>query len=338
MSTPEEVPFAGEDLEPSLTWIYGSPRTGSTWLLELLCHPLALDLDPASELGFAWPDDLAEPARALPIDGLQISAHLAPAVFGHSVDTEVMEEEDGTALPRTLNRQAGERGTYALSPGYADVWRPAVRDLVLARLGAVIDRARRAGLPLAPQCPQLMIKEVDDSHAADLVLSLFPRSRMIFLARDGRDVLDSLLDANRPSAWLTRVGWGTGEFSSTDARMEWVARHCRNWVARMNVCSRAYEAHDPELRRLVRYEDLRADTEGNLADLTAWLGLDSSPERVKDATAAHSFEALPDYGKGPGMFRRRAEPGGWREGLSDDEQRLAQDIMGATLTRLGYDA
>jgi len=325
------------ELEPSLTWIYGSPRTGSTWLLELLCHPLALNLDPASELGFTWPDELREPVPALPIDGLQISAHLAPAVFGHPVETDVMEEA-GNLLPRTLNRQAGERGTYALSPRYADVWRPAARELVLARLGAVVSRTRAAGLPLPPEPPQLVIKEVDDSHAADVVLDLFPRSRMIFLVRDGRDVLDSVLDANRPGGWLANVGWGTGEFASADARMDWIARHCGNWVARMNACSRAYEAHDPELRRLVRYEDLRAETERHLADLVAWLGLDASPERVQAVVEAHAFEALPDFGKGPGMFRRQAKPGGWREGLSDDEQRLAQDVMGALLTRFGYDA
>jgi len=337
MSAPAEAPLDGEGLEPRLTWIYGSPRTGSTWLLELLCHPLVLNLDPASELGFTWPEDLAQPAAALPIDGLQISAHLAPAVFGHSVDTEVMEEK-GTLLPRTLNRQAGDRGTYALSPSYADVWRPAARDLVLARLGAVVSRAQDAGLPLPPNPPQLVIKEVDDSHAADVVLSLFPRSRMIFLVRDGRDVLDSLLDANRPSGWLSKVGWGTGEFASGDARMEWIARHCRNWVARVNACSAAYEDHDPKLRRMVRYEDLRADTEPQLAELAAWLGLGAAPERVQAVAAAHSFEALPDYGKGPGMFRRKATPGGWREGLTDGEQQLAQEIMGEALGRLGYGA
>src|SRR4029079_3334604 len=153
----------------------------------------------------------------------------------------------------------------AFSPSYADVWRPEARRLTLARLRAIIERAELAGLRLPPDWPLLVVKEVDDSHAADVVLSLFPRSRMIFLVRDGRDVLDSLLDANRPSGWLSKVGWGTGEFASGDAPPEWSARHCRNWVARMNACSAAYEAHDPELRRMVRYEDLRANTEPHLA-------------------------------------------------------------------------
>jgi hypothetical protein len=331
-----ELPVDAEELESKLVWIYGSPRSGSTWLLELLCHPLTLVLDPDSELGFTWQDGWAGQADALPVDGLQISAHLAPGVFGHSVATEVLEGEGGELLPRTLNRQAGERGTYAFSPAYADVWQPAARALALARLLAIVERAASAGLTLPPQLPLLVIKEVDDSHAADVVLSLFPRSRAIFLVRDGRDVLDSLLDANSPGGWLTKVGWGTGEFSSEEERLEWIRRHCRNWVARMNVCMRAYEAHDPGLRRLVRYEDLRANTEERLTDLAEWLGLPSTPEAIQDVAAAHSFEALPDFGKGPGMFRRSASPGSWRKGLSTTEQEVAQEIMGGALADLGY--
>ena len=64
-----------------------------------------------------------------------------------------------------------------------------------------------------------MIKEVDGSHAADVVMSLFPRSRMLFLVRDGRDVIDSLLDANSPVGWLTRLGWGRGAFESDQERL-----------------------------------------------------------------------------------------------------------------------
>ena len=50
----------------------------------------------------------------------------------------------------------------------------------------------------------MVIKEVNGSHGADLVMSLFPRSKMIFLVRDGRDVLDSLLDANKEGGWMTK--------------------------------------------------------------------------------------------------------------------------------------
>lgn len=329
--------FDAAELESNLVWIYGSPRTGSTWLLEMLCDPLNLVLDPGSELGFGWPADWEGPASALPVDGLQISAHLAPAVFGHSISSDTVQGDDGQILPRTLNRQAGSRATYAFSPAYADVWRPHARRLALARLHAIVARARGDGLPLATETPLLVIKEVDDSHAADVVMSLFPRSRMLFLVRDGRDVLDSLLDANRPSGWLSKAGWGTGEFESEDQRLDWVREHCRNWVARMNACLRAYDGHDPALRRLVRYEDLLADTSSGLADLSRWLGLPADPERIAAVARAHAFETLPDEWKGPGMFRRSATPGGWREGLTDPERRLARESMAGLLSRLGYE-
>src|SRR6185437_391347 len=84
--------FDLDELESKLVWIYGSPRSGSTWLLEMLCHPLQLDVDPGSELGFKWPDEWQGQARVLPVDGLQVSAHLAPAVFGHSVGTDTLED------------------------------------------------------------------------------------------------------------------------------------------------------------------------------------------------------------------------------------------------------
>jgi hypothetical protein len=249
---------------------------------------------------------------------------------------DVLEGPAGEILPRTLNRQAGERGTYVFSPRYADVWRPAARHLVLTRLRAVLDRAAEAGLRLSAALPVLVIKEVDDSHAADVVMSLFPRSRMIFLVRDGRDVVDSLLDANRPEGWLTKSGWGTGEFGSDRERMEWIRRHCRNWVARMNVCRRAYDAHDPALRRLVRYEDLRADTARVLADLADWLDLAWTPQVVRAVAAAHSFESLPNFAKGPGMSRRWATPGRWREGLDASAQAVAKEVMGDLPENLGY--
>ncbi len=100
-------------------------------------------------------------------------------------------------LPTSLNRllRARSRATRSRS-AYEDVWRPEVRRLTLIRLYAVIERAREAGLKLADDPPLMVIKEVNGSHGADLVMSLFPRSKMIFLVRDGRDVLDSLLDAN----------------------------------------------------------------------------------------------------------------------------------------------
>jgi hypothetical protein len=329
------LPFDDEELESKLVWIYGSPRSGSTWLLEMLCDPLRLDRD--SHLGFSWGPGWKGPALALPVNGLQVSGHLAPGIFGAASSAETLETEDATILPRTLNREVGSFPGYAFSTAYEEVWRPEARRLTLVRLHAVIDRARQAGLDLPAGIPLVVIKEVDGSHAADVVMSLFPRSRIVFLVRDGRDVIDSLLDASRPDGWLAKKGWGRQGFDTEEERLEWVREACRVWTARMNVCLQACRSHDPDRRLQVRYEDLLADTPGCLGDLERWLELPSGPKRMETIAGRHSFAAVPDAMKGAGRIHRSATPGGWRDGLTPEEQTVAHEIMGDRLAELGYE-
>jgi hypothetical protein len=321
------LPFDDEELESKLVWIWGSPRTGSTWLLEMLCYPF--EAKRSAALGFTWPEGWTGPAPALPVDEFLISSHLAPHQ-GRVVDIF------DAPFPATLNGLFQRRSSYAFSEEFADVWRPEARRMTLVRLYAVIQRAREAGLDLAGGLPLVAIKEVNGSHAADIVMSLFPRSKMIFMLRDGRDVLDSLLDANRPDGWLTRTGLGTGGFDSDRERLDWVRDSCRNWTARINVCSKAYEAHEPSLRRQVRYEDLLADTPGLLSELASWLCLPDDERRIEAIVSHHSFAVVPEHLKGSGKRRRAASPGRWREALTREEQEMAQEIMGDRLVELGY--
>jgi Sulfotransferase domain len=320
--------FDDVELESKLVWIWGSPRTGSTWLLEMLCHPLKVD--PKSDVGFRWREGWEGEASALPVNEFLITSHIVPG-------NGVAQFEDGIVLPKTLNSFSGSFSSYAFSTAYEDVWRPEVRRLTLVRIQAVIERARQAGLKLEADSPLMVIKEVNGSHGADIVMSLFPRSKMIFLVRDGRDVLDSLLDANKAGGWLTKRGGGKGAYATEEERHQFVRENCLNWAGRMTICTRAYEAHDPALRRKIRYEDLLADTDSHLADLARWLELPGGPKRIQNIAKAHSFEAVPEKRKGPGKVRRSATPGSWREGLSPEDRQVAQEIMGDRLAELGYE-
>lgn len=209
--------------------------------------------------------------------------------------------------------------------------------MTLVRLNAVIERALDAGLNLPPDDPLLVIKEVNGSHAADLLMPLFPRSRMILLVRDGRDVLDSLVDANKPGGWLTKLQWRGAAFETAEERREFVRQKALNWRARMTVCVRAYEEHDPELRFKLRYEDLLADTESQLAELARWLGLPFGQRRMAIIAGEHAFASSPERGRGPGGIRRAATPGAWREGLTSEERETANEIMAPILAELGYE-
>jgi hypothetical protein len=328
------LPFDDSELESKLVWIWGSPRSGSTWLLEMLCHPF--QADPRSPVGFKWRQGWAGTAPALPVNEFQMSAHLAPGIYGESAAGATVTDEAGTVLPRTLNRVTDYFTSYAFSDAYADVWRPEARRMTLVRLHAVVDRALDAGLSLPPDLPLLVIKEVNGSHGADLVMPLFPGSRMIFLVRDGRDVLDSMIDANRPGGWTARRQWGRPGFQTDRERLAFVRENARNWTARINACSRAFATHDPELRMRVRYEDLLDETATGLREMAHWLNLPSGPRRMESIAAQHAFDALPKEGRGPGKLTRAATPGAWREGLTPEEQEIADEIMGPTLEELGY--
>ncbi len=321
------LPFDPDELEGRLVWIFGSPRTGSTWLLEQLCHPLRPD--DSQPTGFAAIDrGEATPFDAVPVNEFAVSLHIAPA-FGDPIDV------DGRLLPATLNNYLGKKPAYVFARDYEQVWRPAVRRLVLVRLFAVQAMAARAGLRLAAS-PTMLIKEVNGSHAADLVMSLFPRSRMLFLIRDGRDVVDSRIQAVREGGWLARQQ-GQAQFKGDEERLQWARKAMREWACAIDASTVAYEAHARRLRRMVRYEDLIRDTTGCIGSLFEWLALRREPERVERLVAAHSFSALPEKRRGALKKRRAARPGLWRENLTDAEKAAAEEIMGSRLAQLGYE-
>jgi hypothetical protein len=293
--------------------MFGSPRSGSTWLLQLLSHPLAADDE--SDVGVRRLDaPEAGSPRVIPINEPYIAQHLSPALSDWSM----------------LSRRTAP--DYFLSDRYADVWTPRLRALVLARLEA---QSRAVAGQYSVRDPLLVIKEPNGSLGAEFVMSLFPRSRLIFLLRDGRDVVDSILDARTSGGWLG----SSGEGFSDDApdRLATVQQESFLWVARTEAVQRAYARHPPDLRIIVRYEEMRLDVSRVMTELDAWLGVQRGADWRSSATRWNDFESYPAEAKGPGMPLRAATPGLWRENLSAQEQALMHEVMGAKLTELGYD-
>ena len=119
-----------------------------------------------------------------------------------------------------------------------------------------------------------MIKEPNGSHAAPFVMSLLPAARLIFLYRDGRDVIDSLLALNAPGGLL--ASWRGVAVETPEQRLALVREESLNGVARMTATEHAFEQRPPELRWRLRYEDLVADPERCLAAVEDWLRLERS--------------------------------------------------------------
>jgi hypothetical protein len=321
------LPFDEEAFEGRLVWILGSPRTGSSWLLRLLIHPWALASKDPTGLSKRPRLERGTLPSVVPINEPYLPAHLTPLeapVYdpaGHYETSDFL-----------MNRFRAEDPSYFFSDEYAEVWRPEVRRMALVRLHAQVERASREH---ELEDPLVLIKEPNGSHGAELLMSLFPRSRMIFLVRDGRDVVDSLVDGFKHGGWLQRERPDI-RVDDFNARLNWVLRQSWLWTYRTEAVQRAYNAHPEELRTTVRYEDLREDTIGTLRPVVEWLDLDRTDQQLERAAVGLAFEAIPDEKKGPGTARRAAEPGLWKTNMSSLEQRTMHEVMGEKLRELGY--
>jgi hypothetical protein len=322
LSMPDPPSFDDRAFESRLAWIFGSPRTGSTWLLRLLTFPLQLTTKRPS--GSIMPRKASVQPVAVPVDEPYLPSHLTPVRNGFA--------EPG-APSFLLKEMRADDPNYFFADAFAGCWRPEVRRLILVRLHAQAELAAREH---SLHDPFVVIKEPNGSHGADVVMSILSRSRMIFQLRDGRDVIDSMLHAQSGGGWLEGRR-GFGHIRSESARLDFVRRQSRLWVNRTLAVQRAYGAHPPELRIVIRYEDLRADTMGTLRPLVDWLGARRSDEELEAAVAALAFEAYPARAKGPTKPLRAASPGLWRKNMSDEERLVMNEIMGETLERLGYE-
>jgi hypothetical protein len=312
------------DLESRLTWIWGAPRSGSSWLLQLLADPLDVDLN--APLGFRPPAaDLAAAPAVVPVDELLFANHLVPW-DGKPVDVL------GEWWPGSVIGYSHVRPGYFLSDAYRDTWRPEMRRLVLARLQAAVDRARGA-VPALSRRPAVVIKETPSGHGADQVMELLPRSRALLLVRDPRDVVDSTIDAFKPGGFIAAQygeSWSTPDERAAGA--EWAAKV---WAMSIDVGSAALErGRDPALGLTVRYEDLLSDTPPELARILGWIGVDRGPAELAATVERRSFARLSDAGD---LRRNRsARPGRWRESLSEREVEIVERIAGDRLDRWGY--
>jgi Sulfotransferase domain len=179
----------------------------------------------------------------------------------------------------------------------------------------------------------LVIKEPHGSHGAPLLMEALPESRMIFLVRDPRDVAASALAARVKGSWLyerqrDRLG---GEDTLGDASPNEIVRErAETYLRDIGKVKAAYEAHEG-YKTLVRYEDLRADTLGEMERIYRALYLTVDEAELARAVEKYSFENIPEGKRGPGQSRRKATPGGWREDLTPHQIEIVEEITATLL-------
>jgi hypothetical protein len=232
---------------------------------------------------------------------------------------------------RVLSELKREKPGYFFSDRYRDAWAPALRQLIAARFDA---QASDALDPSSSRSTPLVVVKEPGSQVADLLLSLFRGSRMVFLIRDGRDVVDSWLAAHRPGAWAQREGAFAVAPEGRGALVRWLASV---WSFRAETVRRAYDAHPEPQRIAIRYESLLRDPAKELARICDRFELATSEGELDRIAADHAYSAVPSVERGRDKAVRFAEPGAWRRHMSPGEQRIMHQAMGEQLVALGYE-
>jgi hypothetical protein len=287
--------------ENRLAWIFGSSRSGSTWLLKMLS-----DLE-----------------GVVPIDDPHLGHHLG---VWRPIPLAWAACDDPPELSTLLDVKAEEPG-YFFAERYRDAWQEPLRQLITARFEA---QATDVGVEDPAGAAAFVVKE-PGSHVAPFLTELFPDSKVIFLLRDGRDVVDSWLDAYSEGSWAIPGGAFPVNEEGRIPLIRWLSAV---WAHRSRAVKAAYDSRDPEARILLRYEELRNETEAWVTRICGMIGVDA--ERVPEVVEAHRFEKLPRTGRR--FFTRQARPGGWRDNLSNAEQEAMHEALGDALEEFGYTA
>jgi hypothetical protein len=268
---------------------------------------------------------LSQLDRVVPIDDPHLGHHLGvwrPIPLAWATAKEPPELGTLTDVKR-------RKRDFLFSDHYRAHWMPPLRELIRARFEAQAAedvRARKIEDPI------VVVKE-PASQVADLIIEMFPSSALIFLLRDGRDVVDSWLDAYSDGSWATEEG---AYPLSDGGRMALIRWQATVWLHRTEAVQATFARHDPRRRVLIRYEEMRSDPVSALARICPVLGIDADRGRLDAIASANSYARVPVTDKGAGRAIRRAKPGGWAETMSEAEIRAMHEILGDKLTELGY--
>jgi hypothetical protein len=154
-------------------------------------------------------------------------------------------------------------------------------------------------------------------HMRELA-ELFPDARFVHAIRDGRGV----------SASLASMPWGPG--SPVAGALTW--RIC------VAAGQRAGAWLGPDRYREIRLEDFVADPEATSRTLCDFLRLPFDPSMLRYNERADD-RILPQHADWQGGLRREPTSGlrDWKKGLSRHDVASLELLLGATLSRLGYE-
>lgn len=219
------------------------------------------------------------------------------------------------------------RPDYFFSDKYDKAWKFYSRKYILNRIHFQFKELNK----------KIIIKEPNGLEGAEAIMECFPQSKIIIVLRDGRDILDSMVDAR--SEFSARGGWLSDKAATIPKveRIPFLVAEAEFWLTRMKILKKIYENHSKNLVHFVKYEDLRKHTFQELKDIYEFLEIEIDDlHRLQVRVEKFDFDRIPEEDKGKGKPARSASPGKWKENFSEEEKIVVEEIIGDTLHQLGY--
>ena len=150
---------------------------------------------------------------------------------------------------------------YVFADAHKEIWLFYFRKLILNRIYAQIQDLSK----------KIIIKSPGSFGASDIISECLPNSKIIILLRDGRDVIDSLLDARSEGGFMNI---GLEPIISSKERISFIEYRTKMWVKLMENLLKTCDTHKEKLQLVVRYEDLRKNTTVEIQKIYRFIGID----------------------------------------------------------------
>jgi hypothetical protein len=186
-------------------------------------------------------------------------------------------------------------------------------------------------------------------HVLNQLNTYYPKSKLVFLVRDGRDVLTSGVfhwfnkqspnivlsdfEKERIAAFKNNQEANLDRFFLDQEIEDWG----RHWVQAMQIIEKAKQTHDV---KIVHYEDMLKDAKKELNDIFSFLAIKKKDYIIEECLEAGSFKNM-SRGRDQGQVKqdshvRKGIIGDWKNYFTKEDGRIFNEIAGDMLLKYNY--
>ena len=187
-------------------------------------------------------------------------------------------------------------------------------------------------------------------HVINQINKFFPKSKIIYLVRDGRDVLTSGVfhwfnkkplnveltdfEIKRRNAFINSETLKLERFFQDKEIEQWATE----WIEPLQTIKKAKNTHKV---KIVSYESLLNNTKGVLTDCLLFLAASTKPTIIDNCIETGSFKTMSN-GRVSGQAKadahiRKGVSGDWKNYFTYKDGQLFNEIAGEALVEFGYE-